>query len=63
VAYHGIPLQGQHITYDSKRHYLGLFDTKQEAALACDIRQADKRERGEDLASSLTIDRISGPLV
>jgi hypothetical protein len=34
-----------HIRYDSKEHYLGTFDTKQEAALAYD---SEARQCGED---------------
>jgi hypothetical protein len=33
------------ICYDSKQHYLGTFDTKQDAALAYD---REARQRGED---------------
>jgi hypothetical protein len=32
------------ITYESKSHYLGSFDTKQEAALACDRQARQCRE-------------------
>jgi hypothetical protein len=48
-GFYGVSARGKrwaaYIHYDSKKHYLGSFDTKQEAALAYDM---EARQCGED---------------